>query len=623
MAELTDHELLGDFARTGAERAFAALVQRHINLVYSTARRFTGDDTLAADVTQAVFILLARKAGGISSRVVLTGWLYQAARLSAANALKQKIRRENREQEAYMQSTLSQNETDAAWKQIAPVLDDAMGALGETDRNAVLLRYFESKPLAEVGAALGVSEDAARVGETDRNAVLLRYFESKPLAEVGAALGVSEDAARVRVNRALEKLRGLLTKKGVTLGATAIAGAVTANAVTAAPVILASTLTTAVLTGTGLALTTVAMTTFQKIAVTAALALTIGGGLYAAKLTHDARREAAGLQSAQGPMQAQIQQLQDDLAGASNTIAGLKGELAKNRSNNDELLTLRGKVAVLKKQADDVSRMNRDLQKQTTNDSAMNPHTNAASVMQLHIKARFVTVPKGTLTGMETILNSQSSGDAGFAGIVTESNFPNAYAALIRSDGVEVIAEPEVTTGNGRQTQMRATSVITVITNMALLETNGSMAMVPQTETVETGPILDCTPTALADGRTIELPLTASVTDFLGYLTSTNGFGIRPAPAQNDETVGGQKISSQLVSPQFRVQQSTTKVNIPDNQTLVLKLSGQSGGSDTAVAGPAGEETGSLNFDRLVFVTATIVDAAGIRVNTSSEAGGN
>lgn len=100
-----------------------------------------------------------------------------------------------------MQSTLNQNETDATWKQIAPVLDDAMGALGETDRNAVLLRYFESKPLAEVGLALGVSEDAARV----------------------------------RVNRALEKLRTLMTRKGVTLGATAIAGAVTAKAVTVAP----------------------------------------------------------------------------------------------------------------------------------------------------------------------------------------------------------------------------------------------------------------------------------------------------------------------------------------------------------------------------------------------------
>jgi hypothetical protein len=346
------------------------------------------------------------------------------------------------------------------------------------------------------------------------------------------------------------------------------------------------------------------------------LAVTIGGGLYAAKLAHDAQREAVELQSAQGSRQAQIQQLQDDLAGASNMIAGLKGELAKNRSNNDELLTLRGKVAVLKKQADEVSRMNRELQRQTTNEAATGPKTNAAPIMQVHVKARFVSVPKGTLTGMETILNSQSSGDAGFAGILTESNFPNAYAALIRSDGVEVIAEPEVTTGNGRQTQMRATSVVTVITNMALLETNGAMVMVPQQDSVETGPILDCTPSIGPDGHSIELPVTASVTDFLGYLTSTNGYGIRPAPAQADEPVGGLKISSQLVSPQFRVQQSTTKVNIPDNQTLVLKLSDQAVTSAPAIINPGGEEAGVTNYDRVVFITATIVDEAGNRFNT-------
>jgi RNA polymerase sigma factor (sigma-70 family) len=321
MAELTDHELLTVFARTGAESAFATLVQRHINLVYSAALRFTGDDTLAADITQAVFILLARKAGGISAKIILTGWLYQTARLMAANALKQKIRRQNREQEAFMQSTLTHNEMDEAWKQIAPVLDDAMGALGETDRNAVLLRYFESKPLAEVGTALGVSEDAARV----------------------------------RVNRALEKLRGLMTRKGVTLGATAIAGAVTAKAVTAAPVTLASTITTAALTGTTLTLTTIAMTTFQKIAVTAALTLTVGAGFFEAKQAHDVQGELTGLQAQQAPQQEQIQQLQSDLADASNTIAGLKEEFARNQKDNTELLRLRGEVGVLQSQLKDAS----------------------------------------------------------------------------------------------------------------------------------------------------------------------------------------------------------------------------------------------------------------------------
>ena len=161
MAEPTDHELLAEFARTGAETAFATLVRRHVNLVYSTARRFTSDTHLAEEIAQAVFIVLARKAGGISPRVVLSGWLYQTARLTAANAVKQNLRRQQREQEAYMQSTLTPPEADDAWKQIAPLLDDAMGGLNERDRNAVVLRFFENQTLAQVGAAL---PPAARTG---------------------------------------------------------------------------------------------------------------------------------------------------------------------------------------------------------------------------------------------------------------------------------------------------------------------------------------------------------------------------------------------------------------------------------------------------------------------------
>jgi RNA polymerase sigma factor (sigma-70 family) len=268
MAEPTDHELLTDFARTGMESAFTTLVARHVNLVYSAARRFTNDDTLAEEITQVVFIILARKANGISRKVVLTGWLYQTARLTAANALKEKLRRQHREQEAYMQSTLNPADTGDAWKQLAPVLDEAMNALRTADRDAVLLRYFENKPLAEVGAALGVTEDAARV----------------------------------RVNRALEKLRHLLTKQGVAMGATAIAGAVTANAVQAAPAALAATISAAALTGTTLTLATIAMTTLQKIAVTAALTAAVGAGLYEAKQVHDARAEVQKLQAQQAPL---------------------------------------------------------------------------------------------------------------------------------------------------------------------------------------------------------------------------------------------------------------------------------------------------------------------------------
>ena len=234
MAEPTDHELLTRFARTGDEAAFAALVQRHVNLVWSAARRFTGDDTLASEVTQAVFIILAQKAGRLSAQTVLTGWLYQTARLTAANALKENRRRQQREHQAYMEATLnrggdasSPTANESIWQQLAPVLDEAMHALRTADRDAVLLRYFENKSLADVGAALGVTEDAARV----------------------------------RVNRALDKLRALLAKQGIKFGAALLATAVVENSVQAAPKALVAKVSVIAAKGSA---TTTSITTLVK-----------------------------------------------------------------------------------------------------------------------------------------------------------------------------------------------------------------------------------------------------------------------------------------------------------------------------------------------------------------------
>jgi RNA polymerase sigma factor (sigma-70 family) len=184
-----------------------------VNLVYSTALRFSGNPQAAEEISQAVFIILARKAAGLKQGVVLSGWLYQTARLTTANYVKQDIRRQRREQEAYMQSTLDEAETPA-WEEIAPLLDEAMGGLGETDRNAVVLRFFENK--------------TAR--------------------EVAAALKMSEAAAHKRVHRALEKLRGFFAKRGAVSTAVLFAGAISANSVHAAPGGLANTISTVALT---------------------------------------------------------------------------------------------------------------------------------------------------------------------------------------------------------------------------------------------------------------------------------------------------------------------------------------------------------------------------------------
>jgi RNA polymerase sigma factor (sigma-70 family) len=205
-----DLNLLREFARNNSEAAFAALVARHVNLVYSVALRSVRDAHLAEEITQAVFIILARKADSLGDKTILPGWLCRTARYASANALTMQRRRQHREQEAHMQSTLNQAEPmhEETWNQIAPLLDGAMEQLGQKDHDALVLRFFENKTFAEVGATLGASEDAAKM----------------------------------RVNRALEKLRKFFTKRGVSSTTAIIAGTISANSVQAAPVTLAKSI---------------------------------------------------------------------------------------------------------------------------------------------------------------------------------------------------------------------------------------------------------------------------------------------------------------------------------------------------------------------------------------------
>ena len=215
MPDANDMDLLREYAHDHSEPAFAGLVQRHINLVYSVALRCTGNSEDAQDVTQAVFIILARKAASLRDRTVLTGWLYETTRFTAARFIRTRVRRQIREQEAYMQSSLNEPDTSSVWRQLSPLLEEAMTQLGEKDRALLALRFFENKSGAETAAALGIQEWAVHK----------------------------------RTARAVEKLRAFFGRRGVSVSAGVLIAAVSANSLQAAPAGLAVTVTAAAAKG--------------------------------------------------------------------------------------------------------------------------------------------------------------------------------------------------------------------------------------------------------------------------------------------------------------------------------------------------------------------------------------
>src|SRR5213594_3696712 len=195
----TDTDLLRRYAEERSEDAFTELVRRHVDLVYSAAlREARGDASLAEDITQAVFAELGRKATSLVRHPALAGWLYTCVRRMTANVRRAEDRRQRREQEAQTMNELSTSDpSESVWQQVQPVLDDAMHELSEVDRTAVVLRFFEDRSLKEVGLALGLNENAARM----------------------------------RVERALEKLRDLLSRRGAKSTASTLTAALAAGAV--------------------------------------------------------------------------------------------------------------------------------------------------------------------------------------------------------------------------------------------------------------------------------------------------------------------------------------------------------------------------------------------------------
>ena len=322
-----DAELMLRYATDRSEAAFAELTRRHVDLVYSAALRLVnGDIHSAEDVTQQVFTEMARQAKRLARHPALVGWLYTTTRLMALRINRTEQRRRTREQEAEIMNELLQNdEPSADWNQLRPVLEDVMHELDEKDRHAVLLRFFQNKTLRETGAALNLTENAARM----------------------------------RVDRALDKLRGKLARRGVTTTASAMAAVITANAVQAAPAGLAATVSAAAIAGSAVqtsllvaATKTIAMTTIQKTVVAAALAAAVGTAVYTTHQNSQLNARIQTLREEQTRSAIRVQQLATERDQSASRLATVLEENARLKSNPNatELLKLRGEVGTLRRQ---------------------------------------------------------------------------------------------------------------------------------------------------------------------------------------------------------------------------------------------------------------------------------
>jgi RNA polymerase sigma factor (sigma-70 family) len=246
----SDIDLLREYARSQSERAFEELVRRHVNLVYSVAWRQTRDPHLTEEVVQTVFILLARKAAQLSSRVIVSGWLCRTARFVSSKANAIRHRRAKLEYQASMESNFD-HQTNA-WESIEPLLDDAMNELPEKDHDALALRFFEGRSYKEIASSTCTTEAAAKM----------------------------------RVGRALDKLRDIFAQRGITASAASIAASVSTHSIQAAPTHLAATVSSTVFNAGATSNLALAKTTLKLMAWTkvktaiavGAIILAVGGG---------------------------------------------------------------------------------------------------------------------------------------------------------------------------------------------------------------------------------------------------------------------------------------------------------------------------------------------------------
>lgn len=324
----TDVELLRQYVNAASEDAFTELVQRHLPLVYSAAlRQVDGDAELAKDIAQTVFLALARKARSLLGRELLVGWLYASTHFAAATALRGQRRRQHRERVALsMQEAPPSSAPAPDRSELAAVLDHIMADLAPGERNALLLRFFQNKEFKEVGTALGITEDAARM----------------------------------RVSRAVEKLQALLTARGTTVSAAVLGTFLATETISAVPAGLAATISTAALAGSvagGSTLTLLKLATMTKLKLTLLTAVVVAGAATPVVLHQQARLQA--LHQENESLRVQLAQQQEPTANppaqpaASPYAAGetvSPAEVERLRSQEAELMRARNQLRQLHEQ---------------------------------------------------------------------------------------------------------------------------------------------------------------------------------------------------------------------------------------------------------------------------------
>jgi len=322
MQRYSDAQLLLDYAQTGSEDAFREIVRRHAGLVYSAALRQIGSSDFARDITQKVFTALALKAASLSKKLSpessIAGWLYRATRFESQDLRRSELRRASREQNAMKDAAHESEAVSPDWEPLRPCLDQAM----------------------------------AELTDADRDAILLRFFQNQTLRDVGAALGVSDDAAQKRISRALERLRRSLSRSGAEITASALSVALTTHSLRSVPSGLAQSISAAALnraaSATALTTTTnsIAMTTTQKALIGTAFALLVGTGLYQVRQNSRLQDEVHALQAAETQLSAKLQQAKSENARLAQLAAQAETAASQSSPASNELLKLRGAASL-------------------------------------------------------------------------------------------------------------------------------------------------------------------------------------------------------------------------------------------------------------------------------------